>query len=54
MQKCAKLRALSKNEQKDETNVQKDETNVHKDETNVQKDETNVQKYAKLSKNEQK
>ena len=47
MQKCAKLRALSKNEQKDETNVQKDETNV-------QKDETNVQKYAKMSKNEQK
>ena len=46
MQKCAKLRALSKNEQKDETNVQKDETNV-------QKDETNVPKYAKISKNEQ-
>ena len=46
MQECAKLRALSKNEHKDEANVPKDETNVQKDETNVQKDETNVQKYA--------
>ena len=30
MHKCAKLRALSKNEPKDETNVHKAATNVHK------------------------